>query len=958
MASSSDKSNEEGKVKKRRSIIDFLYVKLLREPSTNFIIVLVAFIFIVWMIIPLFSVLTGAVYFNGQFSGAPIANVFSERFFNFPGDNQTQFFSKDKQDFGGPAAAVSVDGNIVFSAERSHGIEILDITNPSEITEVRQYYEEISGFNEMVIVDDLLYTAAGKGGLVIFNISDVYESFAPMCHIYDLANNTDFLLVEDNLAFLDVNGKGFAIIDITDPFEPVVLNVTDVATDADEIFVDNNLLYVVGYTTGVKIYDITDPSLPVLAYHHTTDSLSIIDPLPTQDIDIVGDIAYITLAEEGLGIFNISDPSNLVLIEHYTDAEVGELYEVEILGNLGYFISLDDSLPFSYGIQVFDVTNISNFIHLNEYTTAVFRTSDFYIDTTNNLLFLSQLKGGTVILDISQVAVSLPLIAEYEDTVEITVITLSGKDHGEVLNTIILGFMTTIFSVILGTSLAFVLARFEFPGKKLVSVLALAPLIIPPFISGMGFRLILGPNGFLNNFLLIPLFQTKLIFSGMFAIVFVQVSHFYALVYLNAFSSFLNIDPSMEESAENLGAGSFRLFRSVTLPLAMPGIGAGAILVLILSMEDVGTPIIFAAMGDAEAKKFLPYYVFENFSKAGSVEITPEVCVLGAILLIIALIGFFAIRKYVSLKTYSMVSKGRAGQYRLSKARWKLLIIYPFLILLFTFSLLVHVGVILMSFLETLGGTRPSDISFTGSNYKDIFTESQYNIPPYIINTLVYSVLAVLIIIIIGSLAAYVVSRKEFRGRQILDAVVTIPIAIPGIVLAIGYYRTFDWSGIASANPTGFNNMMAKITAGLRLDPFVGVAITLLVMSYTIRKIPFTVRSAYAGLQQVDQVLEEASFNLGASRMKTFAKITIPLISLNVFAGSLVSFLYCLSEVSTTIFLILSARAGTITWYMAWNPLKFQIFCAIGVLLMLLQIISLFITNVILGSRAEAITGI
>ena len=187
---------------------------------------------------------------------------------------------------------------------------------------------------------------------------------------------------------------------------------------------------------------------------------------------------------------------------------------------------------------------------------------------------------------------------------------------------------------------------------------------------------------------------------------------------------------------------------------------------------------------------------------------------------------------------------------------------------------------------------------------------------------------------------------------------VTLPIAIPGIVLAIGYYRTFDWSGIASRNPTFLNNLMANITSNLRLDPFIGVAVTLLILSYTVRKFPFTVRSAFAGLQQTDVALEEASFNLGASRMQTFRKVTIPLISLNVFAGSLVSFLYCLSEVSTTIFLIFASSAGTLTWYMAWNPLAFQIFCALGVLLMVLQILSLFVTNVILGSRAEAITGI
>ncbi|MHA1445574.1 MAG: ABC transporter permease subunit [Candidatus Heimdallarchaeaceae archaeon] len=956
MASSSKKTSEEGKGKKRKSLIDFLYVKLLREPSTNFIIVLVSFIFIVWMVIPLFSVLSGAVYFNGQWSGAPIANVFGDPlFFNFPGDNQTQFFLKDKQDHGGPAEAIAVDNNIAFVAERGDGIEILDVSQPNETTEIRQYYEEVSSFNELVVKDDLLYTAAGRSGLVIFNISNVRDSFAPMCHIYGIANTTDFIAVENNLAILDINGKGFTIIDVSDPTKPAILSNVTIDTDVFDVVINNDLVYVVGFTTGVKIFDISDPENPFEIAHYTDDPG--IGLLGTQDIDIVGDLAYITLRDDGLGIFNITDPQNMTLVEYYDETVFSRLIDVQIVNNYGYFVSFDFSLN-DLGVRIFDITDPSNLVSINSYYTVLYKTADIFIDTTTNLLFLAQLKGGTQILDMSQVLIELPLIAEYEDTIEITVITLSGKDHGVVLNTIILGILITIFSVILGTALAFVLARYEFPGKRLVSLLALAPLIIPPFISGMGFRLILGPNGFLNNFFLIPAFQTKLIFSGLFAIVFVQTSHFYALVYLNAFSSFLNIDPSMEESAENLGARKLRLFSTVTLPLAMPGIGAGAILVLILSMEDVGTPIIFAAMGDTGAKKFLPYYVFENYSKAGSATITPEVCVLGGILLVIALIGFFAIRKYVSLRTYSMVSKGRAGQYRMAKAKWKLLYIYPFLIILFTFSLLVHTGVILMSFMETLGGTRPSDIAFTAENYKVIFVSSTYNIPPYIINTLVYSVLATVLIIIIGSVAAYVVARKEFRGKKILDALVTLPIAIPGIVLAIGYYRTFDWSGIASRNPSWFNKMMANITAGLKLDPFIGVAVTLLIMSYTVRKIPFTVRSAYAGLQQVDPVLEEASINLGASRMRTFSRITIPLISLNIFAGSLVSFLYCLSEVSTTIFLIFSSKAGTITWYMAWNPLKFQIFCAIGVLLMLLQITSLFITNVILGSRAEAITGI
>ena len=317
------------------------------------------------------------------------------------------------------------------------------------------------------------------------------------------------------------------------------------------------------------------------------------------------------------------------------------------------------------------------------------------------------------------------------------------------------------------------------------------------------------------------------------------------------------------------------------------------------------------------------------------------------------------IRKYVSLRQYSMVSKGRAGQYRLSKAKWKLLFIYPFLVILFALSLIVHVGIIMMSISETLGSSSIKNMSFTLENYRLIFVSSQYNIPSFVRNTLLYSFAATILIVILGSLAAYVVSRKEFKGKAAFDSLVTIPIAIPGIVLALGYYRTFDWGTIFTNNPNSFNLFMNKFAIKAHLDPFVGIAYVLLILSYTIRKFPFTVRAAYAGLQQMDKVLEESSFNLGAGRMKTFAKITVPMISLNVFAGSLVSFLYCLSEVSTTVFLITSELGGTLTWMMA-NQVnaRFQIFCALGVILMILQILSLVFTNIILGSRTEAITGV
>jgi ABC-type Fe3+ transport system permease subunit len=965
MASSRKKEKNESqsteKTKRRKSLLDILYVKLLRDPSTNLIIVIVTIVFIIWMVVPLVLVLSGGVYFNGIWSTQPITNVFTDPIhFNFPGDNTTHLWHIGEQQIGGPSVSVIVRDNLAFVAERGAGIEIINITNPDSLTEVVNYYDEVSYFTDMEIQGDYLYTAAGQSGLTIFNISDISDTFYPVSFLPDLVNSTDFLTldIDNNLVYLDNNNKGFSIINVSDVTDPQVLSTISIETDSKTIAISGDYAYLIGYASGIIVYDISDPSDPIEvntinSYDYVEDSINKTISIRAQDIKIEGNTAYVALGLFGFATFDISDPLSFSLLDYKSDIKS---FGVEVVDNYSY-VTIRDDIKLDYGLTILDSSNVSDISEISYYNTTIYRTQDIYVDETSSQIILAQEKGGIHILDSSSI-LALSLIGEYEDTRTVNVLVLSGVNRGVVVNTIILGLSTTLFSVLLGTALAFVLARFEFPGKRLVSILALAPLIIPPFISGMGFRLILGPNGFLNNFFLDPVFNFKLIFEGFIAITLVQTSHFYALVYLNAFSSFINIDPTMEESAENLGAGSFKLFRTITLPLAMPGIGAGAILVLILSMEDVGTPIIFAAMGDSAAKNYLTYYIFENYARAGSAVITPEVCVLGGILLIMAIIGFFVIRKYISLRKYSMVSKGRAGQYRMAKAGWKLLYIYPFLIVLFAYSLMVHVGVILMSLMETLGVGSPGDIKFTIENYRLVFVSSTYNIPRYVINTLVYSVIATLLIVVLGSLAAYVISRKDFRGKNLLDALVTLPIAIPGIVLAIGYYRAFDWSGIASRNPNWFTNSMAWITSSLRLDPFIGVAVTLLILSYAVRKFPFTVRSAYAGLQQMDEVLEEAAFNLGASRAKTFTSITIPLISLNVFAGSLVSFLYCLSEVSTTIFLIFQANAGTITWYMAWNPLKFQIFCALGVILMFLQIVSLFITNVILGSRAEAITGI
>ena len=211
---------------------------------------------------------------------------------------------------------------------------------------------------------------------------------------------------------------------------------------------------------------------------------------------------------------------------------------------------------------------------------------------------------------------------------------------------------------------------------------------------------------------------------------------------------------------------------------------------------------------------------------------------------------------------------------------------------------------------------------------------------------MIFSLISTGVIVILATMAGYVANRKQFTGRSAFDTMITIPLAIPGVVLGIGFILLF---GGTDAIP--FGNIQ------LTFNPLIYAPI-ILIISYTIRKFPFTVRAVYAGLQQTDAVLEEAAHNLGASKGRTIYNVIIPLIVLNIVAGALIALVYNMSEVSTTLILVNTQTHGTVTWAMADANGKIGALAAMGMFLMFLQALSLFITNVLLKNRAEAITGI
>ncbi|WP_297513167.1 iron ABC transporter permease [Thermococcus sp.] len=516
-----------------------------------------------------------------------------------------------------------------------------------------------------------------------------------------------------------------------------------------------------------------------------------------------------------------------------------------------------------------------------------------------------------------------------------------GWDFGVVLNSILVSISVMILTTLLGTFFAFIMARYDFPGKNIMRVLLFIPLLVTPFVNVVVVKKMFLPDGIINWIFYehLHLFPKPIWIDGLVGVIIAQTITYYPIVYLNAYASFINIDPSLEEQAENLGSRGFHLFRTVTLPLALPGIASGAILVGIFSLEDLAAPIVF--QGSAIAKKLMSYQIYSSFVSGFAVG-NPQMAALALIMLTIALIMFLAVRWYVGLRQYAMLSKGGRWKPRVAKPKWWQALIIAFVAVpLLLITIFPQIGVVLLAFSKTWYGTWPS--GFTLENMKAIVT--QPDIEHVILNSVLYSTAAIVIIILLSLTASYASSRfKKAKLAPILDSLATIPIAVPGIVIAMSYFFFF------STVPP-FKGSILDPTNLLYFFP--GAA---LILAYSIRRLPFAARSISAGLQQVHISLEEAAMNLGAGRWKALTSILLPLISLNLLGGAMLSFVYCMSETSVGITL------GSInsTWYPITAKMRELIIgavgsanlaAALGVFLMLVQITAIVIANIITKQR-------
>lgn len=492
-------------------------------------------------------------------------------------------------------------------------------------------------------------------------------------------------------------------------------------------------------------------------------------------------------------------------------------------------------------------------------------------------------------------------------------------------NSFWLALATTLVTALLAIPLALLTTRFTFPGKALLTGLLLVPMIMPPFVGAIGMRQLLARFGSFNLLLM----QSGLITAPIdwlgdarfWGVVIVEALHLYPIFYLNAAAALANVDPSLEEAALNMGAGRFGTFRRVTLPLIMPGLFAGAILVALWAFTDLGTPLIF------EYRNVMSVQIFD---RATDLADNPEGHALVVLMLVITTTIFLTSKKLFGTQSYETVGKGSAGatEKTLGQVTGMLAMLAVAGVVLI--ACLPHIAVILTSLREKWFMTVLPE-SFTFGYYEQALG---HNLTlPSIKNSILLSLISTLLDIIIGVSIAYLLARRKFRGVNTLDAAVMLPLAIPGLVLAFGYLACF---------------------AGTALDPRIN-PMPLLAIAYSVRRLPYMVRTAYSGFLQISPALEEAAINLGAGLFRTVRKITLPLVSANIVAGAILVFSFAMLEVSESLILAVKEQYFPITKaiYQLMGRIEDGAFMAsaLGVWSMTLLAISLLIAGLLLGRK-------
>ena len=441
-------------------------------------------------------------------------------------------------------------------------------------------------------------------------------------------------------------------------------------------------------------------------------------------------------------------------------------------------------------------------------------------------------------------------------------------------NSIYVGAMTVAWASLIALPLAVLTTRYAFAGSALIQTLGFVPLIMPPFVGAVSLQMLFGRNGAIN-LLLMDAFDFRIPFmEGLNGVIFVEALHYFPFILINLSVSLRNIDQSMEEAAQNLGASGFMLLRRIVLPLSMPGFIAGASLVFVKVFDDLATPLLL------NVKDMLAPQAYLRVTSIGIAD--PMGYVIAVVLVVLSVLCMGLAALVTRGTEFATIQRGGGGHARRglgNSASAAAYLVVGFILLL---VLAPHIGLVLLSF-ATIWSFSPLPDGLTTAHYLRVFSESGI----YIKNTILYASLGGLIDVVIGTAIAWLVLRTKLPFRHWLDWGATAALAIPGVVLGIGYLRAFYGVHLPGGTPLATLWIM-------------------IVLAVAVRRLPYALRASYAALQQISVSLEEAAENLGASPGRTVRRIVLPLMTGGILAGFVTSFATAAVELSATLLLVQS----------------------------------------------------
>ncbi len=469
--------------------------------------------------------------------------------------------------------------------------------------------------------------------------------------------------------------------------------------------------------------------------------------------------------------------------------------------------------------------------------------------------------------------------------------------------------LVTTIAVALGTTLAYFFARFQIRGAKTLRILVILSSMSAPFVGAYSWILLLGRNGVVTKF-----------FEGLFGIEMPDIYGFkgillvlslqlYPLIFLYVSGAFSNVDNSLLEASENLGCTGIKRFFKVIVPLIFPTVLAGALLVFMRCFSDFGTPMLIG-----EGYRTFPVTIYDAYMSelGGNNGFAASI----AIIAIIVTLVIFLIQKHIAQKNaFTMNSINKIRPKKIHGIKNSL--IHMFSYMLISLSMAPQLYVIYTSFRNVNGTVFTSGYSL--NSYVIAFSKMGNAIR----NTLIIPLVSLTFVLIFAVFIAYLVVRKRSKITAVIDTVSMIPYIVPGIVVGIALANTF------SRPPMVLTGSM-----------------TIMVIALIIRRLPYTIRSSVATLQQIPISIEEAALSLGASNVKTFWKITIPMMSAGIISGAILSWITMISELASAI-LLYTGKTRTLTVEVYTQVLRgnYGVAAALAAILAALTTLSLVLFN-------------